>query len=130
MGALCGALSGAALLGIPTYLSTETGFLGPVSDWAPLGALAGCIWGIVPGALIGFLVAKFQTTKLISSIVGAAVGISILVGLFITGLNPFMDEEIFYTGLACIPIGAVIGLIVSTTIPRQAQIPPTQSVDG
>lgn len=121
LGALCGAISGAALLGIPTYLSTETGFLGPESNWALLAALVGCIWGFVPGALIGLLVAKFQTSKLISSIVGAGVGTSVLVGLFINGLDPFIDDEIFYTGLAGIPIGALIGLIISTTNPRQTQ---------
>ena len=121
LGALCGAISGAALIGIPTYLSTETGFLGPVSNWWRLGALAGCIWGVVPGALIGFLVAKFQANKLISSIIGAGVGTSVLVGLFINGLDPFLDDEIFYTGLAGIPVGALIGLIISTTNPRQTQ---------
>ena len=121
VGAGCGAVSGAALLAIPTYLSTETGFLGPESDWWPLAAMVGGIWGIVPGGLIGFLVAKFQTTRLISLIVGAAVGIGVLVGLFITGLDPFIDSEILYTGLAAIPVGAIIGLIVSTTNPRQAQ---------
>ena len=121
IGAMCGLVSGAALLAIPTYLSTETGFLGPVSAWWPLAAIEGCVWGFVPGALIGFLVAKFQTSKLISLIVGAAVGISILVVLFITGLDPFIDWEILYTGLASIPIGAVIGLIVSTTNPGQVE---------
>jgi hypothetical protein len=121
LGAMCGVVSGAALLAIPTYLSTETGFLGPESAWWPLAALVGCIWGFVPGALIGFLVAKFQTTRLISLIVGAAVGTGVLIGLFITGLDPFIDSEILYTGLASIPIGAVIGLIISTTNPRQAE---------
>jgi hypothetical protein len=115
LSAVCGAISGAALLGMPTYLSTETGFLGPESAWWPVAAIAGCVWGVVPGALIGFLVTKFQTTKLISLIVGAAIGTSLLVLLFITGLDPFINPEIFYTGLACIPVGALIGLILSTT---------------
>jgi len=114
-GAGCGGVSGAALLAIPTYLSTQTGFLGPESAWWTLAAIVGCIWGFVPGALIGFLVAKFQTTGLISLIIGAAVGTGVLIGLFITGFDPFIDSEILYTGLAAIPIGAVIGLIVSTT---------------
>jgi len=114
-GAVCGGVSGPALLGLPTYFSTETGFLGPESAWWPLAAIAGCIWGIVPGALIGFLVAKFQTTRLISLIVGAAVGTGLLVGLFLSGLDPLIDSEILHTGIAAIPIGAIIGLIVSTT---------------
>ena len=119
LGAVCGAISGAALLGIPTYLSRETGFLGPVSDWALLGVIAGSVLGIVPGAMIGFLVAKYQPNKLISLIAGAAVGISIVVGLFIFGGNPFVDWEMFLTALAAIPICAVIGLIISITNPRQ-----------
>jgi hypothetical protein len=119
LGAACGAISGAAVLGIPTYLSTETGFLGPESAWWPVAAIAGSVWGAVPGALIGFLVAKFQTTRLISLIIGAALGMSVLVVLFVTGLDPFIDSEILYTGLAAIPIGAVIALIISTTNPRQ-----------
>ena len=118
LGAACGAISGAALLGIPTYLSTQTGFLGPESAWWPVAAIAGSVWGVVPGALIGFLVAKFQTTRLISLIVGAAVGTGVLVGLFLSGLDPFTDWEIFYSGLAGILIGAAIGLIVSATNTR------------
>jgi len=119
LGAVCGSISGAALFGIPTYLSTETGFLGPESDWWLLAAIVGCFWGIVPGALIGFLVAKFQTTRLISLIIGAGLGAGVMVGLFITGFDPFIDSKILYTGLAAIPIGAVIALIISTTNPRQ-----------
>ena len=115
LGAVCGAISGAAVLGIPTYLSTETGFLGPESKWAPVAAIAGGVLGIVPGALIGFLVAKYQTNKVISLIAGAAVGISVLVGVFVFDGDPFIDWEIFEAALASIPIGAVIGLIVSAT---------------
>lgn len=121
LGAVCAAISGAALLGIPTYLSTESSFLGPESNWALVGAIAGGVLGIVPGALIGFLVAKYQLNKLISLIAGAAVGIIILVWLFINGLDPFIDDELFYTGLAAIPICALIGLIIEITNPRQPQ---------
>jgi hypothetical protein len=119
LGAACGAISGAALLGIPTYLSTESGFLGPESNWAPVAAIAGGVLGIVPGALIGFLVAKYQTNKVISLIAGAAVGISILVGLFVWAGDPFIDWEIFEAALWSIPICSVIGLIISTTNSRQ-----------
>ena len=115
LGAMCGALSGAAMLGVPTYLSTESGFLGPESAWAPLGALVGFLGGILPGALIGFLVAKFRTDKVISAIVGAAVGISVLVGLFVWGGDPFVDWDIFQMVLPGIPVGGVIGVIISTT---------------
>ena len=115
LGAVCGSISGAALLGIPTYLSTETGFLGPESNWAPVAAIAGSVIGIVPGALIGFLVAKYQTNKVISLIAGAAVGVGILVALLVWAGDPFIDWEIFEAALWSIPICAVIGLIISTT---------------
>lgn len=115
LGAAFGAISGAALLGVPTYLSTETGFLGPTSAWAPLAAIVGCIWGLVPGALIGFFAAKFQTSKLAGTIVGASVGLCLLVGLLVDGLDPFLDREIFNTAIGGIPIGGAIGLILSAT---------------
>ena len=102
-------------MGLPTYFSNASGFLGPERNWAPAAAVLGAVWGIPPGALIGFLVAKFQTNKLIGAIVGSAVGISLAVGLLVWGVDPLIDWDIFNVGLVSVPICALIGLIVAAT---------------
>ena len=115
VGAACGAISGAALLASPVYFSTKTGFLGPESAWWPLVAIFGGFWGFVAGALIGFLVAKFQTNKLIGAIVGSCVGLSLIAAHLFSAYHPFGDLQMLLTVLACIPIGAMIGVITSGT---------------
>ena len=115
LGALCGAISGAALLALPTYFSTKTGFLGPESDWWPLAAIVGGFWGAIAGAVIGFLVAKFQMRKFNSAIVGSAVGATIVVVLLLLGMDPFLDSEMLINVLGSVPIGSVIGIIISAT---------------
>jgi len=113
LGAACGAISGAALLGLTTYFSTKTGFLGPESAWFPLAAIFGGFWGFFAGALIGFLIAKYQPTKLMSAIVGGGIGSSLVAAHLISAYHPFRDSDMLVTVLACIPIGAVIGVIIS-----------------
>jgi hypothetical protein len=115
LGAACGAISGAALLGLPTYFSTKTDFVGPESAWWPLTAIFGGFWGFFAGALIGFLVAKYHPNKLISAIVGAGVGSSLVAAYLVSTYHPFGDSKMLLTVLACIPIGAVISVIISAT---------------
>ena len=114
LGAVCGTISGAALLALPTYFSTKTGFLGPESAWWPLAAIVGGFWGAIAGAVIGFLVSKFQTKKLMSAVIGTGVGM-ILVALWIIA-ERLHDWDLFINVLGCVPIAAVIGVIVSATV--------------
>ena len=115
LGAVTGALSGAALLAVPTYFSTKTGFLGPESAWWPLAAIVGGFWGAIAGAVIGFLVAMFEMKKFNGAIVGSAVGASIVVIVLLLGMDPFADSDIFINVLGSVPIGSVIGIIISAT---------------
>ncbi len=101
------------MLGVPTYFSRESGFMGPYSDWAGIAAIVGTIYGIVPGTVIGFLVGRLKANKLVGALIGGGVGLIILLLLFAFGLDPHLDSEVFNVGLECIPIGGIIGVIVS-----------------
>lgn len=92
--------------------------MGPYSDWAILGVIYGSVFGVIPGMLIGFLVSKWEAGKIAGAAIGAGIGLSILLLLFMFGLDPSLDREELNFGLACIPTGGVIGLIVSVINPR------------
>ena len=92
--------------------------MGPYSDWAILGAIYGSIFGVVPGVMIGFLVSKLKAGRVGGAALGAGIGLTILLLLFVSGLDPNLDDEMLDFGLACIPTGGVIGLIVSVINPR------------
>lgn len=89
--------------------------MGPESNWWPLVAIFGGFWGFFAGALIGYLVAKYRPNKLISAIVGSCVGLSLVAAHLLSAYHPFRDTKMLVNVLACIPIGAVIGLIISAT---------------
>jgi ABC-type cobalamin transport system permease subunit len=120
------------MFGVPTYFSHESGFMGPYSALAGVAAIVGAIYGIVPGAVIGLLVGKLEAGKLVGALVGAGVGLIILFLLFASGLDPYLDDEAFVVGLECIPVGAVIGLIVSLINARRdfPAPPPNNPLDG
>ena len=130
VGGVSGALSGAATFGLPTYFSTESGFMGPYSDWAGIAAIVGAIYGVGPGAVIGFLVGRLGATKLVGALIGSGVGLIILLLLFEFGLDPGLDSELFVVGLECIPIGGIIGLILAAiNIHRGSRGATQQSLD-
>jgi hypothetical protein len=128
-GGAAGALSGAALLGIPTYLSKATGFFGPERNMAPLVAFIGFVVGIIPGTLIGFVVGLLRTPLLIGTIIGVGVGFLISLVLLATGADPRLDSELFSFALAGIPISGVIGLFVAAINRRPSPRPPNDSLD-
>ena len=122
LAALCGAFSGVLLLAVPTYRSTESGFFfGEARDWAWLAAIVGAFLGFVPGALIGFLVTRFQTSKFIDAVLGVGVGFSLVILFFLFGNDPRYEEEMFNAALASIPIGGTVGLILSATNEKRAK---------
>jgi hypothetical protein len=89
--------------------------MGTASGWAWFAGIVGFLLGFVSGALIGFLVAKFQTSKFTGAIIGAGVGLVLVIWLFVSGYDPRFDKEMLIIALASIPIAAVIGLILSVT---------------
>jgi len=125
-GAAAGALSGAALLGIPTYLSNETGFFGPERKLAPLAAAIGFALGLIPGTVIGFVVGVFRTQVVIGVLIGMSVGFIILIILFAEGMDPNLDQDVFLFGLASMPIGGFIGLLVALINRRPLPAPPSE----
>lgn len=129
LGAAAGALSGAALLGIPTYLSNETGFFGPERKLAPLAAAMGFALGIIPGTVIGFVVGFFRMQVVIGVLVGLSVGFICLLILFGMGMDPNLDQGVFLFGLACMPIGGFIGLLVAQINRRPLPAPPSEPLN-
>lgn len=114
LGCVGGAISGALLLGIPAYTDTEYGLLGPKRAWAPLAIIMGLILGGISGAVIGLLIGILKADKGGGAVIGAGVGLIILLTLFALGLNPALDREVAIFGMLSIPIGAIVGLFVST----------------
>ena len=128
-GGAAGAVSGAALLGIPTYLSKEIGFFGPERNLALLAASVGFAVGIIPGTVIGFVVGLLRTPLLVGAIIGVGVGFLISPILLAMGADPHLDTELFSFAVAGIPIGGVIGLFVAAINRRPSPTPPNNSLD-
>jgi len=120
-----GGLTGAALFGIPTYFSTESGFLGPDSDWAWFAAFGGFVVGVVPGAIIGSVTALLRPHPLVGGLIGTGVGFLVLVVLLARGLDP----EIFYINMAWIPICGAIGLVMALVNRQRPPAPPNKPSD-
>jgi len=129
MGGAAGALSGAALLGIPPYLSKETGFLGPERNLALLAASVGFLVGMIPGTVIGLVVGLLKPRLLIGAIIGVGVGFFISPVLLAMGADPQLDTGLFSFALAGIPIGGVIGLLVAAINRRPSPTPPKKPLD-
>jgi hypothetical protein len=111
IGTICGAVVGAAMLAIPTYLDNRCGFLGCSKDWTPIAIYFGVILGALPGAVIGFIVGVGCLNKPVGAAVGAVIGAIILVILFAMGAAG--DALVTGWGLAAIPAAALVGLIVA-----------------
>jgi hypothetical protein len=111
-GAICGATAGAVMLAAPTYLDKSCGFVGCVKDWTPVAIYLGVIAGAVPGAATGFIVGVASLNKLRGAGAGASTGLVILIILLCMGAAD--DALVIGWGLASIPAGALIGLIVAT----------------
>lgn len=116
LGGVLGAVGGALLLGIPTYLDTRSGFLGEYSDWAILAAVMGLVLGGISGVSIGLLVGLTNAGKGGGAAIGAGVGLAILVILFALGLDPGLDREVAVMGMSSIPAGGIVGLLVSVVV--------------
>jgi len=128
-GGAAGGLSGAALLGLPTYFSNANGFFGPERDLAPLAASIGFVCGIIPGTVIGLIVGLLRPHVLIGAIIGVAVGFLSVPGLLLAGADPYVDRELYVWASACIPIGGVIGLFVAAINRRPVAAPDETPLD-
>jgi hypothetical protein len=125
-----GALSGGALLGLPTYFSKECGFLGCDREWAFYAAIWGAIFGVVPGACIGLIVSRFKLNATLGGLAGGGVGFAILLIFFASnGWEARVDDEWFLVSVASIPIGAIIGLFI-VVINRRVRLAAAQQIVG
>lgn len=121
LGAVVGAICGALLLGVPTYFDSGSGFLGPNSSWTPVAVVMGLALGGISGAAIGLLIGIVHARKLVGAALGAGFGLLLLVILFILGLDPLLDREVAVMGVSAIPVGGVVGVLVSAvTNPGQS----------
>lgn len=126
-GILLGGLTGAALFGVPTYLSTESGFLGPDSDWAWFAASVGFVVGVLPGAVIGSVTALLRPHPFVGALIGTGVGFLVLVVLSARGLDP--DAEIFLINMTWIPICGAIGFALALVNRQRAPAQPNKPSD-
>src|ERR1044071_1617937 len=86
-GIAVGASSGALILGLPLYLSTETGFFGPASNWAGLAAIIGAICGGALGVVTGIITVLSKAGRRVGAIIGACAGLSVLIILVVEGAD-------------------------------------------
>ena len=129
LAAALGALSGAVLLGLPSYFSKECGFIGCDRDWAPYFAMWGALFGVVPGACIGFVVSRFKLNAIARGIGGGAVSFAVLLIPFAKGLNPTSDDKVFVATFGWIPIGVIIGSTIAL-MNRRARLIAAQQIVG
>ena len=114
LAAVFGALSGAALLFLPSYFSNECGFIGCDRKWALFFAFWGAIFGAVIGACIGFIVSQFKLNPILGGLAGVGVGFAnLLIFLNQHGWEANVNDETFLLSAAWIPIGTIIGLIIA-----------------
>lgn len=102
------------MLAIPTYLDNSCGFLGCSRDWTPVAIYYGIILGVWPGAVIGLIVGVGCLNKSQGTGAGALVGLIILIILL--GMGATGDAQVIAWGIASIPAGALVGLIVSALV--------------
>ena len=110
VGAICGAILAAVMLGVPTYLDESCGFLGCSRDLTPLAVYMGIICGSGPGAVIGLIVGLGSFNRRKSMGMGALTGLVVAIILF--GMGVSFDELVGVVAILSIPGGALVGLIV------------------
>jgi len=109
-----GALSGAALLGLPPYFSKECGFLGCDRQWAPYFAMWGALFGVVPGGCIGLVVSGLKLDATRGGLVGGGVGFFLVFAFLVkNNFQVSAPPEVLLIVAAFIPICAIIGLTIT-----------------
>jgi len=112
-GAISGAMLGAGLLGISTYMNITSGWLGTARSWTGVAIYIGAICGVVPGTLIGLVIGITKCNKTVGAWVGAGTGA--LIALLILMMTSELDQEVRFWGVSAIPLGAVVGLAAAAT---------------
>ena len=121
-GAFGGALLGAALCGVTTfvmnYASQDVGYFGPAREIWKLMALVGAIYGVLPGFGLGVVVGGTGCGKVPGFLSGSAVGLMVTALLLRSLLDaPPVIRQAHGVGdllisIASIPLGALLGLIL------------------
>lgn len=113
-GAVCGAMAGAILLGLPAAFYDGPSSLVSSASWAVYLTFIGAAFGLLPGSLIGFLVRLASADKPGGAIIGSLVGLAIAAMFF---LKSFGEEKpVNYRLLISfliIPCGTLAGLFLA-----------------
>jgi len=131
LGGLIGALIMAAFSAfawwIFVYTDPGSGFLGPNSNWAPLAAIGGGVFGFLAGAILGGFVSYMRRGPLFGTLAGAVIGLATLVILLArTGLSTG-DTRTDLMFAAFVPIGAISGWLTSLFLPATTPSTPNES---
>jgi hypothetical protein len=109
IGAICGIIAGILLLVTPIYIYGST--WGSFTDWLPILTYIGMFLGVWLGAVIGFIIGYGRREQSAAPWIGAGIGsVIFLLSLVLSAVA--QGPLIACIGLACIPIGAFIGLIL------------------
>ena len=113
-GAVCGALAGAMLLGLPAAFYKGPSALISSASWAVYLTFVGAVFGILPGTIIGLLVRLTRVDKPGGAIIGALVGLAIAAMFFLKNFGE--EKPINYSlviSFLIIPCGALTGLFLT-----------------
>ncbi|HEY8185431.1 MAG TPA: hypothetical protein VIF64_05155 [Pyrinomonadaceae bacterium] len=125
IGAIGGAIVGAAMLAVPALFDNKCGRWGCTRDWAPIAAVLGGLYGGVPGAVIGAITGIASSSRLKSMGIGAIVGLIIAIPIFRTAEAG--DAVVISWGILSIPGGALVGLAVREFL-RLVRLSPKSGV--
>ena len=112
LGTACGAFAGALVMGGVNALIGKPGWAFDTrAKVIYLGLVAGAIWGLLPGAVIGQIVGLTRCGSLAGALIGGAVVAGVAVYIFATG--GFEERFITVSALSSIPGGALAGALTA-----------------
>ncbi len=115
LGAICGAIAGAILLGMDAWLTPppvgSTVFLGREGEIG-IAIYGGIIWGPFPGAAIGLLVGLTNSGKLSGAIIGLIIGVIFAIYMFST--STIDDTDFRRLAILSVPVATLVGVVVAT----------------
>jgi ABC-type xylose transport system permease subunit len=120
LGALIGALIMAAFSAfdwwIFVYTDPGSGFLGPNSNWAPVAAIVGGLFGLLAGAVLGAFLSYMRRGSLFGTLAGAVAGLAIvIIVLAREGLSTGDTRtDLMFAGF--VPVGAISGFLTSRAV--------------
>jgi NhaP-type Na+/H+ or K+/H+ antiporter len=110
VGGASGALFGAVLFGISTYMGMDSpGYANDRVGWAALSAYIGAIMGLALGIIIGFAVGLIKPRTWSGALIGLAVGS--LVDVYLISQGAYRDPQVRMLLVWPLLFGALVGLL-------------------